>query len=159
MITYRLKCDQGHAFDSWFASAGAFDTLARTGHLTCAICGSPTVQKAIMTPRLSASQDGITTEVAQGTHTPAPASSDTSKPTLSVPSTPAERAVAELRKNVEQNCEYVGSSFAAEARAMHDGDAPARAIFGEARLDEAKKLIEEGIQIAPLPFIPKRKAN
>ena len=70
-----------------------------------------------------------------------------------------ERAVAALRREVERNSEYVGLRFAAEARAIHGGEAPERAIYGEARPEEARALLEDGIPVAPLPFVPKRKSN
>ena len=75
---------------------------------------------------------------------------------LSSPASPAEVALADLRRKVEENSEYVGMSFAAEARAIHDGDAPERSIWGETRPDEAMRLIADGIPVAPLPFMPKR---
>ena len=64
-----------------------------------------------------------------------------------------------MRRQVEDNSEYVGLNFATEARAIHDGDKPNRAIYGEARADEARKLIEDGVPVAPLPFMPRRKTN
>jgi hypothetical protein len=70
-----------------------------------------------------------------------------------------EQAVAKLRAEVEANSDYVGVEFAAEARKIHEGEAPARAIYGEAKLDEAKALIEDGVPVLPLPFTPKRKMN
>jgi len=78
---------------------------------------------------------------------------------LSQPSTSAETELAKLKEHVEKNSDYVGMGFAAEARKMHDGDIPHRAIYGEARGDEAKQLIEDGVPVAPLPFIPQRKTN
>jgi len=75
------------------------------------------------------------------------------------PAEPREQALAELRRRVEEGSDYVGMDFATEARAMHEGTAPERAIWGEARIDEAKKLVEEGIPVAPLPFRPKSKTN
>ena len=73
----------------------------------------------------------------------------------------AERdaAIAKLRDHVETNSDYVGGDFAKEARMMHEGNAPERSIYGEAKLEDAKKLVEDGIPALPLPFIPKRKAN
>jgi hypothetical protein len=82
-----------------------------------------------------------------------------SAPTPPTKKSAAEQAVAEMRKQVEENSEYVGTNFATEARSMHLGDAPERAIFGEAKPEEAKSLIEDGIPVAPLPFVPKRKSN
>lgn len=67
--------------------------------------------------------------------------------------------IAELRRKVESNSEYVGKNFATEARRIHDGDAPERAIYGEAKPDEARKLIEDGVPVAPLPFMPSRRTN
>lgn len=78
---------------------------------------------------------------------------------LNTPASPAEKALSSLRKHVEQNSDYVGTGFAKEARAMHLGDAPERAIWGEAGKEEAKALIDDGIPIAPLPFTPTRKTN
>lgn len=78
---------------------------------------------------------------------------------LADPASDTETALTKLRKDVEDNSDYVGTKFADEARKMHDGDAPERAIYGEASLTEAKTLIEDGVPIAPLPFVPKRKTN
>ena len=78
---------------------------------------------------------------------------------LSQPSGPAEEALAQLRKTVEQNSDYVGRDFASEARAIHEGTAVERSIYGEARLEDAKKLVEDGVPVAPLPFNPTRKTN
>lgn len=78
---------------------------------------------------------------------------------LSEPASPAEQALAELKKQVEENSDYVGDKFAEEARAIHTGDAPERAIYGEANAEEAKSLIEDGVPVAPLPFLPGRKSN
>lgn len=144
MIRYTLTCDKDHQFESWFQTSAAFDALAASGHLACAICGSLQVRRALMTPSLTATgskQDGR------------------KKTDLSAPLSPAEANLTALRKHVEENSDYVGMSFAQEARKMHDGEAPERAIYGEANLDEAKKLIEDGIPVAPLPFLPKRKTN
>lgn len=137
MIRYDLTCDKGHAFDSWFASAAAYDRLAGAGHVACPDCGSAQVSKALMAPAVVAKPERA----------------------LTTPRDPREAALAELRAQVEANSDYVGLSFAAEARAMHEGRAPERPIHGEAKLDEARKLIEDGVPVAPLPFLPARKAN
>ncbi len=78
---------------------------------------------------------------------------------LSAQGSEIEAALQELRRKVEKNSEYVGKGFASEARAMHLGEAPERAIFGEARVEEARELIEDGIAVVPLPFLPGRKSN
>ena len=137
MIRYALSCKDGHAFESWFKSASAYDALAAGGHVACPVCGSVDVAKALMAPAVA-------------TTAPAP---------LSEPANPLEEAMRALRRQVEENSEYVGMNFATEARRMHAGDAPERAIYGEARPDEAKRLIEDGVPVAPLPFFPARKAN
>lgn len=144
MIRYSLRCDKAHAFDSWFASASAFDRLAAAGQVACPVCGATTVEKALMAPAVAS------TEAAAA---PAP------RPRLDQPDTPLEAAMAELRRQIEANSDYVGMNFAAEARAIHEGEAPARAIYGETRPEEARKLIEDGVPVAPLPFLPGRKAN
>lgn len=141
MIQYALKCSEGHSFDSWFQSADAFDKLLTAGMISCAVCGVSEVKKAIMSPNLRAARK------ADG------------KMPLSSPASPAEQALAQLRRNIERNSEYVGMNFASEARAMHDGDVPSRSIYGEARADEARKLVEDGVPVAPLPFMPNRKTN
>lgn len=140
MIHYDLICANDHGFDSWFQSAEGFDRLVAAGQVSCPRCGTTEVRRAVMAPA-----------VAHGTTRPA-------RP-LGEPREGIETALAELRRQVEANSEYVGMNFAAEARAIHDGAAPERAIHGEARPDEARKLIEDGVPVAPLPFLPKRKSN
>jgi hypothetical protein len=134
MIRFHLKCDQDHSFESWFQSGEAFDKLVGTGMLTCTQCGSTKVTKSIMAPSVSTSSQ------------------------ISAPK-PDPAAIAALREKVESNSDYVGKSFAKEARDMHDGIAPERAIYGEANLAEAKKLVEDGIPVVPLPFMPRKKTN
>lgn len=142
MIQYSLKCEQGHRFDSWFQSAAAYDKLSAAGHVGCAVCGSTDVTKAVMAPRVNHSSE-------------VPA-----KPRpLSEPASEVEAAISKLRDHVEKTSDYVGKDFAREARAMHEGETPQRAIHGEAKGEEAKKLIEDGIPVLPLPFSPTRKTN
>lgn len=143
MIQYSLKCENDHSFDSWFASADAYDKLADNGMVSCAVCGSTKVSKAIMAPRV---------RTTKGKEAPV-------APTLPTEKSAAEQAMAKIRAKVEQNSEYVGTNFATEARSMHLGDAPERAIYGEAKPEEAKSLIEDGIPVTPLPFMPTRKSN
>lgn len=138
MIQFSLKCDQDHRFDSWFQSAAAFDTLKASGHVSCAVCGSTAVDKAVMAPRVTTGRN---------------------KASLSEPASPAEQALAELRRKIESESDYVGDRFVEEARRIHEGEADARSIHGQARLDEARQLIEDGIPVTPLPFMPNRKAN
>lgn len=144
MIQFSLKCAEDHCFDSWFKSSDAFDKLMSAGLITCAVCGSTKVEKAIMAPRVTDSRS----------RAKKPASG-----ALSTPSNPAEQAIAAIKKQVEENSEYVGLNFAAQARDMYEGTAPTRAIHGEAGPEEARKLIDDGVPVTPLPFIPGRKSN
>ena len=147
MIQYALKCSEGHSFDSWFQSAEAYDKLAAAGMVSCAVCGSSKVEKAIMTPRVRPAR------------TAAKLADEPRERRLSDPASAAEQALAELRRKIEANADYVGKEFADEARKIHLGEAPERSIYGEARVDEAKALAEEGVPVALLPFVPNRKTN
>lgn len=147
MIHYALKCKDDHRFDSWFQSAKAFDKLKAAGMVACSVCGSTKVDRDLMAPR-----------VAQGGKRDKAPESAPAAP-LSAPASPAEQALAELKAHVEKNSDYVGRDFVREARAMHEGEQPQRSIHGEARADEARKLMEDGVSIAPLPFRPSRKTN
>ncbi|MCB1311344.1 MAG: DUF1178 family protein [Sedimentitalea sp.] len=151
MIQYALKCAEGHRFDSWFQSAEAFDKLVDSELLSCAVCGIVHVEKAVMAPRVLAGRD----EGTEGVRVPAPRPHGP----LSAPASPAEQALAEMRRKIEASADYVGRGFAAEARAIHDGDAPDRPIYGETRPDEARQLIEDGLPVTPLPFLPTRRSN
>ena len=143
MIRYTLKCDQGHQFDSWFKSAESYETLRSGGQVTCITCGSGKIEKALMAPTVRPARN---------------AAPQTDAP-LTKPETKAEEALAAMRREIEENSDYVGMNFASEARKMHSGDAPERAIHGEAKLEEARALLEEGVPVMPLPFVPKRQTN
>ncbi len=139
MIKYALECKDGHQFESWFQSNAAFDALKKTGHLSCTVCGSGNVEKALMAPRVKAADAQPVDQSASVRDT--------------------EKALAALRRKVEETSDYVGDKFVQEARAMHLGDKPERAIYGEARLDQARSLIEDGVPLMPLPFMPKKKLS
>ena len=138
MIKYQLQCPDGHRFDSWFSSSADYERLERSGHLSCSVCGASGISKALMAPRVTTSEEAHATK-------PAPAP-------LSAPASPAEQALRALRKKIEAEADNVGRDFAREARAMHEGESPRRAIYGEAGADEARDLIEDGIPVAPLPW-------
>lgn len=141
MIRYDLKCSKGHDFDGWFQSAEAFESLRRAGHVTCILCGTAEVEKRVMAPAVR------------------PARAVGEKPKLKEPQNDLEAAFAEMRAQIEANSDYVGLNFAAEARAMYEGTIDERSIYGEAKPDEARALLDDGIPVAPLPFMPKRQAN
>ena len=149
MIRYSLRCDNDHAFDSWFRSAAGYDQLVAAGQVACPECASKAVVKALMAPSVAL----VPSSGARGLPAGAAVAS------LSTPANPREAAMADLRRRIEEKSEYVGMNFVAEARRIHDGDAPERSIYGEARLDEARRLIEDGVQVAPLPFMPVAKVN
>lgn len=146
MIRYALTCNKGHAFESWFQSAGAFDTLTASGHVTCPDCGTQKVSKSLMAPQVRPGRKAVIAAPPQETP-------------LSEPQSAKETALAELRKKIETDSDYVGLNFAAEARAIHEGAVPARSIYGEAKSEDAKSLIEDGVPVAPLPFVPKARTN
>ena len=140
MIRYALRCDKGHDFDGWFRSAAGFDMLNAEGQVSCSICGSASVQKAIMAPAVQRDEGAEARPLDQ-------------------PGSRLEAAMAMLRRHVEETSDYVGESFATTARRMHEGEIPHRSIYGEAKLDEAKKLVEDGVPVAPLPFRVTRKLS
>lgn len=143
MIRFALKCTQGHQFESWFQSSEAFDKLKVRGLVACTECGDAHVEKALMAPAVK-----LAPEAAAPAERP-----------LATPASEIEAKLKEMKAHLEQNSEYVGMNFATEARKMHAGNAPERSIWGEAKPDEAKKLIEDGVPVAPLPFLPTRKSN
>lgn len=145
MIRYDLKCADGHVFEAWFASSAAFDEQADRGLVACAVCGSTKVEKSLMAPRVP-KKGNANDEKAE-------------KPMMSAPVPPeVAQKLAALRKEVEANSDYVGKDFAAEARKIHLGESEARSIWGEASKEDAKSLVEDGVPVAPLPFMPKRDA-
>lgn len=149
MIRYALKCETDHQFESWFQSADAFEKLRATGMLSCPDCGSEEIDKALMAPRVKSSEAAPSKEAADRVPMHA----------LTAPASPAEAAMKEMKRQIQQHSDYVGKDFATEARKIHDGDAPERSIYGEASSEEARKLVEDGVPVAPLPFLPTRKAN
>lgn len=147
MIRYALKCENEHGFESWFQTGSAFDSVRDAGMLECPVCGSNVVEKAIMAPRVSTDKKADAEPAAPG----ADETPSTDVPVLR-PNPEVVKAIETLRREVEKQSDYVGKSFASEARKIHDGEAPERAIYGEAAPKEAKALIEDGIPIVPLPF-------
>ena len=141
MINYTLKCDQNHTLDSWFKSAEAFEMLVKKSMVVCSECGSTKITKAIMAPSVSTSRK------------------KDNKPSELEKKSKLKNDILELKKKIEANSEYVGNNFANEARSMYLGEPPERSIYGEAKTDDAKKLIDDGIPVMPLPFLPAKKAN
>ncbi len=137
MIRYNLKCARAHEFEAWFRSSAAYDEQREAGQVGCAVCGATEVEKAVMAPALKAA---------------ATAAPDLA-PRLSTPASPVEAALAALRRKIETTSDYVGREFAAEARRIHDGEGAKRAIWGEASLADARALKDDGIPVAPIPWM------
>ena len=131
MIVYNLQCRNGHEFEGWFRDSAAFDAQAEEGKLACPVCNSSRVEKAIMAPA-----------VAAGERAPDLTSQDACN---------MRQFMTGLRKYVQENAEYVGANFAEEARRIHYGETPDRHIYGETTAEEARELVEEGVDVAPLP--------
>ena len=161
MIKYRLRCQRGHEFETWFQSSVAYDRLAKQGQLTCAACGSDSIEKAMMAPSIA---KGL------ANHEPAlsPAASarvPVARPPpglVDTPGTEPQRlepqdlraALKAFRQQMLATSDNVGPRFAEEARRIHEDEAPARSIYGQATRDEALELIEDGIAFLPLPPAP-----
>jgi hypothetical protein len=154
MIRYALICDKGHEFESWFADSAAFDKQAKKKLVTCPLCGSAKVQKALMTPRLAGSRKRKAAE--PRAETPAGPSTPEKAPVAMI--SPQEQEIRaklkELREHLTKNADDVGHKFPEEARKMHYGEIEHRSIYGVASPEEAKDLAEEGIEFHPLPILP-----
>jgi hypothetical protein len=156
MIRYSLRCEREHSFESWFQSSSAFETQVRRQLVICPACGSAKVEKAIMAPQ-------IVSKKGRETALPAPAATtETATPVAAPESTPLMLAqerelrakLKELRDHIVKHADNVGERFPNEARKMHYGDIEHRPIYGEASPDEARALIEEGVEVSPLPVLP-----
>lgn len=151
MIRYALQCGSGHAFESWFQDSGAYDRQRKRALIACPQCGSTGVDKAIMAPRVTSSRKR---EAARRT-VPNPQPAPEAAGALMSPADMALRAkLKELRDYVKSHAEDVGSRFPDEARKMHEGEIAHRPIYGESTPQETKALLEDGIDIMPLPMLP-----
>lgn len=145
MKVYSLQCEQGHAFEGWFASEGAYVEQCDRGLLECPLCASKAVQRLPSAPRLSLSG----------------ARAEAMVPAM--PATPEQQSVEALWmravRHVMTNTEDVGERFAAEARRIHYGEAAERGIRGRASSEEAQALQDEGIEVCALPLLPALKGT
>src|SRR3954471_5365988 len=154
MIRYALACNKAHPFESWFPSSEAFDAQRAQGLLTCPVCGAAEVEKQIMAPSVTS-----TDKAPAPAEAPAPTQPSAEPPSpqpvalLSEPEQALRAMLKAVREHVTQNADYVGTGFAEEARKMHYGEIEHRSIFGEANLAQAKALLEEGIEVHPLPIM------
>jgi hypothetical protein len=153
MIRYNLQCERGHAFESWFQSSSAYDSQVKRKLVSCPACGSTKVEKAIMAPQIVSSrkrQESAAAPTAESTAVAAP----TPTSLMMAQERELRTKLKELRDHIVKNADNVGESFPNEARKMHYGEIEHRPIYGEASPDEARALIEEGVEVAPLPVLP-----
>ena len=138
MISFTLGCDAGHDFEGWFSSSSDFETQYSRGLVSCPVCGSANVEKSLMAPSVTTSRSRDKVKVATVNH--------------------AQRKMLtemkEMRDKIISNAEDVGERFPEEARKIHYGEAETRGIYGAATQEDVKELVEEGVQIAPLPVLP-----
>jgi hypothetical protein len=147
MIRYSLRCESGHEFESWFQDSGAFDKQVKRKLVACPVCDSVKVEKAIMAPRIARKRGEKRAPALQNENT-APT------PLVMSPENELRAKLRELRDFVKSNAEDVGQRFPAEARKMHYGEIKHRPIYGEATPDDAKSLVDEGVDVMPMPVLP-----
>lgn len=155
MIVFDLKCyDQGHIFEGWFASSADYEMQRESGMISCPVCGDSHVRKAVMSPAIGAKSNQHS---AMPTHAPPEGERAIA---LSNGTATAEMEqmqnliakLAEVQARLLQKSEWVGRDFADRARAMHYGEEAPKQIHGEVAAHEARELIEEGLEVAPLPL-------
>jgi len=159
MIRYSLNCDRKHAFEVWFKNSADYDKQRKRGLVSCPACGSTKVDKALMAPSLGrGSKKGASAPPPAADVPPpeAPAAADAKSPVAMM--SPQEREfrakLKELRDHLTKNAENVGGKFPEEARKMHYGEIEHRSIYGEASPQDAKEMLDEGIEFHPLPVLP-----
>lgn len=151
MIRYALVCERRHEFEIWFKNSADYDRQRKRKLVTCPVCGSAKVEKAVMSPAVAKSAgrvdppaEGVSPEAAQ-------------RPPVTMMTTQERelrQKLRELRDHLIKNADYVGPRFPEEARRMHYGEIEHRSIYGEATPQEARELHEEGIEFHPLPVLP-----
>jgi hypothetical protein len=157
MIHYNLRCDQGHTFESWFQSSSAYEAQEKRQLVSCPSCGSTKVERAIMAPQIVSKRGREIAAPVPAAPAPAAATEVTtpaSTPLLMAQERELRVKLKELRDHIVKNADNVGERFPTEARKMHYGDIDHRPIYGEASPDEARALVEEGVEVTPLPVLP-----
>jgi hypothetical protein len=168
MIRYSLQCERGHAFESWFQDSASYDKQAKRGLVSCPICNSVKVEKSIMAPQIA--RKGRTAEQRAGEETAIRATARRKKATAETTALPAAAPspepllmaqekellskLKELRDHIKANADNVGEQFPEQARKMHYGEIEHRPIYGDASPTEAKALIDEGVEVMPMPVLP-----
>lgn len=164
MIVYDLSCqDAGHKFEAWFASSGSFIEQQERGLVQCPFCGSGNVEKALSAPRLNRKGNQLQARAPreaqpQAVAADASAASENTQLTMHNDAGPAGELVEKLaalamaQKKLLEKSKWVGKDFATRARAMHYGEAEVEQIHGQASIEEAEALLDEGVSVAPLPL-------
>jgi len=155
MIRYSLRCERGHAFESWFQSSAAYESQEKRKLVSCPTCGSTKVERAIMAPQIVSKKGReITASAPVESAAPTEVATTESTPLMMAQERELRAKLRELRDHITKNADNVGERFPNEARKMHYGDIEHRPIYGEASPDEARALIDEGVEVSPLPILP-----
>lgn len=157
MIVFDLACDNGHRFEAWFKDSATYERQAKKKQLSCALCGSARVRKAPMAPRIASGKGKA--EERENELAPAPRAADEASYATDSRVLRAQKLMEELttlRQHIEQTADYVGKSFAEEARKIHYGEVQRRNIYGEATKAEAEELNEEGVEFARIPWVARQ---
>ncbi|WP_207483619.1 DUF1178 family protein [Arenibaculum pallidiluteum] len=158
MIKYELRCAEGHGFEAWFRNGDAFESQAAAAEISCPHCGDRQVAKAPMAPSIAKSRGREAVPVVSAGAPQATGAGVPADPADAARRKEAMEILAELRRKVEENCDYVGDRFAEEARRIHYGETDARGIYGETSETEARELAEEGVSFSRIPWVPRSDA-
>lgn len=148
MIKFALLCARGHEFESWFQSGETFDTQVKSGLVLCPLCQATEVTKAVMAPAIVGGREAMRAKI------PAQARSQTKVALLDRHDLQSRAMINAFRKRLFEQADDVGTRFAEEARKIHEGLVPERAIHGQASIADARALIEEGVPVLPVPPSP-----
>ena len=160
MIRYALRCERDHTFESWFQDSAAYDQQVKRKLVSCPVCESVAIEKAIMAPRIVGKKGRERAEPAEQAAAPAAAAAAPAAaaaeatPLVMTQERELRAKLKELRDHIVKNADNVGDHFPNEARKMHYGEIEHRPIYGEASPEEAKSLIDEGVEVSPLPVLP-----
>ena len=157
MIRYALICDRKHEFEIWFNNSADYDQQAKRGLVACPVCDSTKVDKAIMAPAIASPRKRKSSPAPEVAATSASQPENAPVAMLSPQETEFRAKLKELRDHLTKNADNVGKKFPDEARKMHYGDIEHRSIYGEASTEDAKKMLDEGIEFHPLPVLPEEK--
>ena len=135
MILFNLRCSKDHQFEAWFKDGATFEKQSKAGEVSCPVCGDDNIVKAPMAPRIASARNSASGEGEQEKYAK------------------LRQMMVKVREEVEQNCDYVGSEFAEEARKIHYDEVESRNIYGETTDDDARALEEEGVAFASIPWV------